>query len=103
MIPPNYRLEAIHGAHGDVGHLGLKQMLEILCGRFYWPNMEAKATCHAHTCEWCLRFKSKQDKVELYPLLATYPLELAHMDFLTIENLQTSANMNVQVITDHFM
>ena len=32
-----------------------------------------------------------------------YPLELVHMDFLTIENPYTGADMNVLVITEHFM
>ena len=53
-------------------------------------------------CEQCLRFKSKQDKAELYPLLVTYPLELVHMDFLTIENPHTGADVNIWVIKDHF-
>ena len=92
VVLPNYRMEAIHGAHNDVGHLGLEQMLDILCNRFYWPNIEANATCHVHTWEQCLRFMSKQDKAELYLLLATYPLELVHMDFLTMENPHTSAD-----------
>ena len=51
VIPPIYRLEAMHGAHHDVG----QQMLNILCDRFYWPNMETNATCHVCTCEWCLK------------------------------------------------
>ena len=89
------------GVHSDVGHLGLEWMLGILCNRFYWPNMEVNSTCHVHTCEQCLRFKRKKVK-ELYPLLVTYPLELVHMDFLTIENPCTSVNMNILVITDHF-
>ena len=92
----------MHWVHNDIGHLGLKWMLEILHNRFYWPNMEVDATNHVHTCEQCLRFKSMQHKAELYLLLATYTLELVHMDFLTIENLHTSANMNILVLTDHF-
>ena len=91
------------GAHDDADHLGLEQMLNILHNRFYLPNMEDNATHHVSTCEWCLRFKGKQDKTEIYPFLATYPLEPGHMDFLTIENPCTSADMNVPVITDHFM
>ena len=37
--------------------------------------------------------------------METYPLELVHMDFLTIENPHTRADMNILVIviTDHFM
>ena len=35
VIPPDYRLEAMHRAHNDIGHLGLKWMPDILCSRFY--------------------------------------------------------------------
>ena len=102
VVPPYYRLEAMHWAHDDIGHVDLKHMLDILCDRFYWPTMEADATCHVHTCKWCLRFKSKPDKSDLCALLATHPLELVHMDFLTIEHPCTGANMNILIITDHF-
>ena len=51
VVPLTYRQEAMHGAHEDVGHLDLKRMLDILCDRFYWPNMEVDATCHVHTCD----------------------------------------------------
>ena len=47
-------------------------------------------------------FKSKQDKAELCPLLVTYPLELVHMDFLTIENPGTGTDVNILVIMDQF-
>ena len=90
------------GVHDDIGHLGLERMLDILCNRFYWLNLEADVTHHVCICEWCLRFKSKQGKAELLPLLATYPLELVHMGFLTIENPYTGADVNILVITDHF-
>ena len=99
---PNYRLEAMHGAHDDIGHLGLEQMLDILFDRFYWPNMEVNTTHHVCTCVQCLRFESKHKRLELCLLLVTYPLELVHMDFLTTENPHTGANTNVLVITDHF-
>ena len=89
----------LYGAHNDVGHLGLERMLNILHNWFYWPGF---ATCHVCTGEQCPRFKSKQDNTELYPLLATYPLELVHMDFLTIENPYTGADMNLLLITSHF-
>ena len=100
---PDYRFEAKGGAHDDIGHLGLEQMLDILHNRFYWPNMEAKTTYHVCTYEWSLRFKNKQDEMKLCQLLVMYPLELVHMDFLTIENNCTSADMNILVIWDHFM
>ena len=97
VVLSEYRLE------NDVGHLSLKWILDILQDRFYWPNLEADATHQLCTCEWCLKFKSRQDKEELYPLLATYPQELVHMDFLTIENPHTDVNVNILAITHHFM
>ena len=90
-------------AHNDIGHLGIERMLDILQDRFFWPNLETDMTHHVWTCKRCLWFKGKQDKEELYPLLATYSLELVHMDFLTIMNPCTGADVNVLVITDHFM
>ena len=66
MVLPEYRLEAMCGAHDDVGHLGLKMMLNILCIRIYWPNLEADAICHVHACEQCLRLKSNLDKLIRY-------------------------------------
>ena len=77
-------------------------MLAILWDRFYWPNFEADATWHVQSCERCIIFKGKQDNEELYPLLATYPLELVHMNFLIIKYLGTGADVNILVITDNF-
>ena len=89
-------------AYDYVGHLGLKWMLDILWGQFYRPNLEDDATHHIQNCEHCLRFKGRQEKERLHPLLVTYPLELVHIDFLTIENPHTGVYVNVLAITDHF-
>ena len=35
-------------------------------------------------------------------MLATYPLEIVHIDYLVIENPKTGKDENVLVITDHF-
>ena len=102
VIPPEYRLEAMCGTHDNIDHLCLKRMLDILCNRFYWLNLEADAICHVCTCEWCPRFKSKQGKAELYLLLVTYPLELVHKGLLIIENHYTGLDMNILIIMDHF-
>ena len=57
---------------------------------------------HIQTCERCLCFKSKPQKTELYPITATHPLELIHMDFLTVESCKTGKDVNILVVTDHF-
>ena len=38
----------------------------------------------------------------MYPILATYPLELVHVDFVTIKNPCTGKDINVLVNMDHF-
>ena len=102
VLPTTYRKIALQGCHNDVGHLGIERMLDLLRDRFYWPNMQADAEQHVKTCERCLRFKAKPEKAELQPLTATHPLELVHMDYLTIESRTGGADVNILVITDHF-
>ena len=53
---------------------------------------------HIHKCERCL----KPQREELYPILATYLLELVHIDFLTIENPHSGKDVNVLVMIDYF-
>ena len=55
---------------------------------------------HIKTCEHCLRFKAEEQQEELKPLLATHPMELVHMDYLTIEG--KDKDVNILVVTDHF-
>ena len=40
---------------------------------------------HIKKCERCLRFKATPDKAPMENVDATYPMELVHMDYLTIE------------------
>ena len=70
--------------HDDVGHLGLEKFLDLLKDRFFWAGMTTDMGNHIQICERCLFFKSKPQKTELYPITATHPLELIHMDFFTI-------------------
>ena len=60
---------------------------------------------HIRTCPRCLRFKSQPEKAELNPIIATRPLELVHIDYLTVEppaNSKSDKDINVLIITDHF-
>ena len=58
---------------------------------------------HIRNCNRCLHFKSKPQKTELCPIMATHLLELIHMDFLTIESGKTGKDVNILIVTDHFM
>ena len=58
---------------------------------------------HICTCESCLRFKQPQEKPEMKPILIPYPMELIHLDFLTLEwKAGDTKSTNILVITDHF-
>ena len=58
---------------------------------------------HIRTCGRCERFKDKPDREEIEQTDAHYPLELVHVDFLTIGGKKdVRKDINVLVVTDHF-
>ena len=88
--------------HDDIGHLGIEKTLSLLTDHFYWPNQTKDVEQYIQTCPRCLKFKAVPDRAELTPILATRPLELVHIDFLTIESEKTDKDINILVVTDHF-
>ena len=98
----SYRQQAIKACHDDIGHLGLERSLDHLKDRFYWPEMNEEMRNHSRNCNRCLHFKSKLQKTELYPIMATHLLELIHMDFPTTESGKMDKDVNILIITDHF-
>ena len=101
-LPRAFRQLAMEGCHDEIGHLGIERTLDLLRDRFYWPMMIEDVTNHVHSCERCIRFKAKQERAPLQPLTASYPMELVHMDYLTIESGRGGKDVNVLIITDHF-
>ena len=102
VLPEKYRLKSMQGCHNDFGHLVLERMIDLLCDRFYWPSMHIGVEQHIKNCCRCLKFKSTPQREELHPILATNPLELVHMDYLTIENPKGERDINMLVMTDNF-
>ena len=100
VVPRKYRLLALELLHDQFGHLGIDHTTTLAMRRFYWPHMNVEIRKYIQNCERCLRFKQKPDNPPLKPLLASYPLELVHMDFLRIG--KEDKNANVLFITDHF-
>ena len=91
FVPPSpFRCETVLGCHDDFSH------------RFFWPKMAADVSEHIRTCERYIHFKIPQERAVM-TITASYPLELVHLDFLTIRTKNDSnKNVNVLVITDHF-
>ena len=88
--------------HNDVRHFGLQRSLDLLKDQFYWQNMAQGTETHIKQCDRCLRFKSRPQQTELHPIIATHPIELVHMDYVTVESGKANKDVNILVVTDHF-
>ena len=65
--------------------------------------MAADVREHIISFKRCMHFKLPQERAEMSTITASYPLELMHLDFLTIGTKNdNSKDRNVLVITDHF-
>ena len=89
--------------HSDLGHLGMDPTLSLLQDRFFWYQMAEDVWKFIRNCDWCLRVKTKPKKEELNPIETTYPMELFHLDYLTIGEKNLVKAINILVITNHFM
>ena len=102
VLPEAFRKQALQGCHDDLGHLGMEWTIDLLRDCFYWPGMLNNVTRHIKQCERCLRFKTLPEKAPMENIDTTYPMELVHMDYLTIEANKGSKDVHILVITDHF-
>ena len=84
VMPQQFRKRTVLTCHEDYGHLGMDRVLILLQERFYWPKMSDDVRKCIRTCEHCVHFKQVPEHDEMYPISASYPLELIHLDFLTI-------------------
>ena len=105
VLPKKYWHKALEVCHDNVGHLGIERMLSLLCGRFYWPNMAQDVEIYVKSCPRCLRFKRLPERANLTSIEATRPMDLVHIDYLTIEapkNSKSLKDVNILIVTDHF-
>ena len=101
VVPKTHRHKAILGCHDNIGHQRRVRTLSLLRERFFWPGMQVEATQHIAKCPRCLKRKSTPQVAPLQPILVSQPLELVHLDYLTLEPSKGNIE-NVLVITDHF-
>ena len=101
VLPPRYRTLALYGCHDEVGHPAHRRALSILQDRFYWPGMSEDCKQHISSCSRCVVFKSTPQQAPMQVISCTKPLELVHMDYLTIED-RRGQNVNILIVTDHF-
>ena len=63
--------------------------------------MHKQTTLYVNKCQNCLRRKAIPDVAPVQPIIASQPMELVHMDFLSIEASKGNIE-NVLIINDHF-
>ena len=86
VLPTIYRKQALEACHDGIGHLGIQRTEALLKDRFYWRNMDNDIVDYIKTCPQCLQFKAVPERAELNPIMATRPMELVHIEYLTIES-----------------
>ena len=64
--------------------------------------MDNDITEYVKTCPQCLRFKAVPEMAELNAIIVTQPMELVHIDYLTIESKISEKDVNILIVTDHF-
>ena len=80
----------------------------LLQKRFFWNGLVNDTREHIRNCSRCFTFKTPEETSSLKRIECSYPLEMIHLDFLTIgqsgkdKEGEKKKPLNVLVITDHF-
>ena len=101
VLPTVHRENTLKECHDEIGHLGLRKMLDLMCDHFLWPWMAVQAKEHVKKCCQHIIFKAKQQRAPMENIMVTHPLELVHIDYLSLEPGKGKED-NVLVVTDHF-
>ena len=72
-------------AHRDAGHQGHDHTLSLLWECFWWPGMINQIQQSIKNCIHCLQHDGDLPKVSLHLIMATAPLDLLHIDFISTE------------------
>ena len=102
VLPDTHCYKTLVALHDDMGHMGMDRTLSLVQDRFFWPRMSESMRKHIRSCDRCMKFKQMPEQAEMYPIETLCPLELIHMDFLTIGRVGSDKLINILVVTDHF-
>ena len=106
VVPGLKRQAAIDGCHHYLGHQGRDRMLSLLRERFWWLGMAQRMMLSIRNCEKCHIFEAKPQIAPMEPILYTEPLDLVHIDYVSMEVTvgvkEKPVVKNVLVVEDHF-
>ena len=91
----------MQGCHDETGHQGRDRTVSLVRERFYWDTLYKDTSDYVAQCPRCLRRKGTSRPALLQPFFATQPLEIIHLDHLTLEPCKGQYE-SVLVVTDHF-
>ena len=107
FVVPGLKCQAaIDGCHCYLGHQGRDHMLSLLKERFWWPGMAQRMMMSIRNCLKCRIFDAKPQIPPMEPILCTEPLDLVHIDYVSMEVTvgvtEKPVVKNILVIEDHF-
>ena len=103
VVPGLKRQVAIDGCHHYLGHQGRDRMLSLLKERFWWLGMAQRMMMSVRNCPKCRIFEAKPQIPPLEPILCTEPLDLVHIDYVSMEvTVGVTEKPVVLVVEDHF-
>ena len=101
--PKHFVCKVILTCHDDKGHLGMERTLGLLQEKFVWPKMADDV--HIHICNAidALGLKSHRKDLRHNQYWFHIPLELGHLDSLTVGGrADDNRSANILIVTDHF-
>ena len=84
IVPKAHQTATLNGCHRDVGHQGCDHTLSLLQEHFWWPGMAIQMRQVIRACTHCLQYEGGLPKSPLCPIVVTAPLDLLHVDFMSI-------------------
>ena len=101
VLPKELFARVMQGCHDETGHQGRDRTVSLVRERFYWDTLYKDTSDYVAQCPRCLRRKGTTRPALLQPSFATQPLEIIHLDHLTLEPCKGQFE-SVLVVTDHF-
>ena len=80
IVPKAYQIATLNGCHWDAGHQDCNFTLSFLQEQIWWPGMAEQMRQSIRACTCCLQYKGGFLKAPLYPVVATAPLGLLHVN-----------------------
>ena len=106
MVPGLKCQVAIDGCHHYLRHQGRDRTLSLLKETFWWPGMAQRMMMSVCNCPKCRIFEAKPQIPPMEPILCTEPLDLVHIDYVSMEVTvgitEKPVVKDILVVEDHF-